>query len=220
MQVPILSPTREPATRPYEVIKRERDAMSSRLLLLYLQRHHYELAPKEIKDRHLPVLYKSPWVKAGPSVHRKAASSPQVLVPPVSRHNFDTFVVKPGTQLRTILVTVAHYYRVRECDILGERRTLELVIPRHVCLYLASILSDASIARIGNFFRRDHTVISYAKRAINGRILTDSTLALQIDTIRKQIAALDCMPAVDHVARLRERASQLFYAGRGRRFAP
>ena len=196
--------------RPYEALKRTRDAMSSRLLLLRLQRLHYEHAPKEYKDNFLPVLYRPSGIKITP--RRPVIEPPRnpVLITPIAPPNLDYLEIPETTPLRTILLTVAHYYRKRPFDILGKRRTKDLITPRHVCLYLASRFSDASYSMIGNFFRRDHTVVFYAKTTIAEKIGIDPVLALQVKTISKQLASLEHMPKIDHVKRLREKAAAHF----------
>lgn len=186
---------------PYEALKRTQDAMSSRLLLVRLRRLHYEHAPKEYKDQFLPVLYRGPsaWIS------RRASTTPE------SSLNFDGLrPIARAAPLRTILIAVAHYYRKRECDILGQRRTPDLINPRHVAFYVATELADTSIAQIGRFFRRDHTSILYARRAITLKMEADPVLALQVQTIKQQIAELEHMPKADHVKRMREKASLHF----------
>ncbi len=180
--------------RPYEVDARIRNAMASRLLRLRLERLHYEHAPKEIKDKHLPVL----WVCPAKKQKKKAA-------PDFSRDGFDP---EPARPVHTVLAAVSHYYRMAQHQILGRNQSASFVKPRHVAMYLASEFSDMSIAQLGRFFKRDHTVILHARKSIFEKMEYDATLRLQVNTLRRQIAAMANIPPVDHVARMREMASK------------
>lgn len=180
--------------RPYEVDARIRNAMASRALLLALRRLHYEHAPKSYKDKHLPVL----WV-AKAKKSKKAATT---------EFNMDGFDPEPARPVHTVLAAVAHYYQMPQYQILGRNQSASFVKPRHVALYLATEFSEMSVAQLGRFFKRDHTVVLHARKSIMEKMEYDAVLRLQVNTLKKQISAMANIPSVDHVTRMREKASK------------
>ena len=67
------------------------------------------------------------------------------------------------------LATCAHY-GVEWLDLVSERRPSNLIIPRHVAMYLSKKMTTRSFQVIGREFRRDHSVIHYAVAKIGGAI--------------------------------------------------
>jgi len=178
----------------------------SELLLRSLRRHHYDLAPKAYKDKHLPVLHAS---SGAPINHTPTVE--QMAAPEFSMEGFEAPLARP---LHTVLAVVAHYYRKQKWQILGFRRTGDLIRPRHVAMLLATEFSDLSVGQISRFFNRDHTVVLYAVESITSKMQSDDVLALQVDTMRKQIQTMSNIPDVDHVARMRLMASTKAKRGR------
>lgn len=168
--------------------------MASRLLKLRLTRLHYEHAPKDIKDRYLPV------VVAAPSEPQPAnAVIPDYRLPPV---------IEPCAQpLKVIVETVAHDFNVPSWKILGSQQTWDLVVPRHIAMYLAINFSTLSQAAIGRYFRRDHTVIGHARDKIRRAMAEDERVNERVQALWLRLASRPNMPAPEEIQQRRQQAS-------------
>lgn len=92
----------------------------------------------------------------------------------------------------------AKYYKVSRDDILSSRRTMNIVLPRQVAIYLSKSLTLRSLPDIGRRFgNRDHTTILHSVRKIANLASTDQSLdaiikaicdALDVDDPREVVA--------------------------------
>jgi chromosomal replication initiator protein len=81
---------------------------------------------------------------------------------------------------------VARQYNVSRADLLSSRRTANVVRPRQVAMYLAKVLTLRSLPEIGRRFGgRDHTTVLHAVRKIENLAGNDSTLADEIETLKR-----------------------------------
>ncbi|MEO2139973.1 MAG: chromosomal replication initiator protein DnaA [Thermoleophilia bacterium] len=86
----------------------------------------------------------------------------------------DLFPAADG-EVRMDLVqeAVARHYAISIDELIGEKRTKRIVVPRQVAMYLCRELTDSSLPAIGRAFGgRDHTTVLYAVQKISG-LLTD-----------------------------------------------
>lgn len=63
---------------------------------------------------------------------------------------------------------VSRFYGIPLGAIRGQRRHRPLVDARHVAIWLSAELTDLSLTRLGLYWRRDHTTIMHAIRAVRG----------------------------------------------------
>ncbi len=83
---------------------------------------------------------------------------------------------------------VARQYNVSRADLLSSRRTANVVRPRQVAMYLAKVLTLRSLPEIGRRFGgRDHTTVLHAVRKIETLAGTDTTLAEEIESLKRQL---------------------------------
>jgi chromosomal replication initiator protein len=83
---------------------------------------------------------------------------------------------------------VARQYNVSRADLLSSRRTANVVRPRQVAMYLAKVLTLRSLPEIGRRFGgRDHTTVLHAVRKIENLAGTDSALAEEIESLKRQL---------------------------------
>ena len=81
---------------------------------------------------------------------------------------------------------VAQHYNIRLADMHSARRARNVARPRQVAMFLAKQLTTRSLPEIGNKFGgRDHTTVMHAVRRIEELRQTDSTLAEDIDLLRR-----------------------------------
>ena len=86
--------------------------------------------------------------------------------------------------------TVADHYMIRMSDLLGHKRNRIYARPRQVAMYLAKGLTKRSLPEIGRKFNgRDHTTIMYGVRRVEDLIAQDSTLAEDVELLRRALSA-------------------------------
>lgn len=67
-------------------------------------------------------------------------------------------------------------FGVKKEDLLGKRKTREIVEPRQVCIYVMTEMLDLPLATIGNIFGgRDHTTIMYARDKVAAMLTQQKT---------------------------------------------
>lgn len=83
---------------------------------------------------------------------------------------------------------VANHFNVSKADILSSRRTATVVRPRQIAMYLSKTLTPRSLPEIGRRFGgRDHTTVLHAVRKIESLTNEDSTLAGEIDLLKRML---------------------------------
>jgi chromosomal replication initiator protein len=91
-------------------------------------------------------------------------------------------------KIEDIQRVVARQYNVSRADLLSSRRTANVVRPRQVAMYLAKTLTLRSLPEIGRRFGgRDHTTVLHAVRKIENLVSTDTTLAEEIELLKRQL---------------------------------
>jgi Bacterial dnaA protein helix-turn-helix len=79
------------------------------------------------------------------------------------------------TQFSRILRVVSEHYNVSKRDILSERRTSTVVLPRQIIMFLAKNLTTMSLPSIGRLMgNRDHTTVLHGIRKIESLVAADS----------------------------------------------
>src|SRR5438552_8375815 len=83
---------------------------------------------------------------------------------------------------------VARQYNVSRADLLSSRRTANVVKPRQIAMFLAKTLTLRSLPEIGRRFGgRDHTTVLHAVRKIQNLVHTDTTLAEEVELLKRQL---------------------------------
>ena len=101
--------------------------------------------------------------------------------------------VFPSSGSRTISIShiqneVCRYYRLTRAELVGNKRSQPVVLPRQIAMYLSRELTDASLPKIGSEFgRRDHTTVMHATRKIEGLINEQRDLYNQIQELTSRI---------------------------------
>jgi chromosomal replication initiator protein len=91
-------------------------------------------------------------------------------------------------RIEDIQQVVARQYNVSHADLLSSRRTMNVVRPRHVAMYLAKVLTLRSLPEIGRRFGgRDHTTVLHAVRKIDAVIGNDTAFAEEIEFLKRQL---------------------------------
>ncbi len=72
---------------------------------------------------------------------------------------------------------VARYYSISLDELVGEKRTKRVVVPRQVAMYLSRELTDSSLPVIGRAFGgRDHTTVIYAVQKVAAQMADEGAI--------------------------------------------
>ena len=83
---------------------------------------------------------------------------------------------------------VAEHYRLKQADLLSERRTRALARPRQAAMWLAKQLTTRSLPDIGRRFGgRDHTTVLHAVRRIEELRPLDPQLSQDLDVLMRKL---------------------------------
>lgn len=89
---------------------------------------------------------------------------------------------------KMILEQVSKMFRVREEDITSKRRTKEIVVPRHISIYLFKNLTELSYTKIGEWFGgKDHSTIIHSIKKVEQYIADDADIKTKIEKLTKDL---------------------------------
>ncbi len=87
-----------------------------------------------------------------------------------------------------IQVIVARAFGATRAEIIGRSRLKDIMLPRHVAIWLAHEITGFSFPHIGRRFGgRDHTTALHAVRKISAMIEADPLFAAHVEGLRAQI---------------------------------
>lgn len=84
---------------------------------------------------------------------------------------------------------VSKKYKVSPDEIRGKRRTENVAIARHICIYLIRQLTDLSQSAIGVHFDRDHTTIINSIKTVEKNIRENPSFDYEIEELLREIQA-------------------------------
>lgn len=88
---------------------------------------------------------------------------------------YGTNNVEKEISVDLIKKVVSEYYKISIDDIISKSRKLEIVIARHMAIYLTKMLTPLSLKMIGaNFGKRDHSTVLHSCQTIENYIETDT----------------------------------------------
>ena len=88
--------------------------------------------------------------------------------------------------LEQVCKLVASHYDVAEKKIYSKSRIVDIVNARHVAMYLCRELTQNSLIFIGKHFgKRDHSTVIHACKAVEEKILNDSSVKKNINLLKK-----------------------------------
>lgn len=117
------------------------------------------------------------WVR----MHRQMWSRPEVLA--------ETPAEKSGVEIRKIQQVVCEHYGVSRLDMVSDRGTHDILLPRQIAMYLAKQMTIRSLAKIGRQFGgRDHSTVYHAVRKVERLIECDATLSATVAALKAALA--------------------------------
>ncbi|GIW71519.1 MAG: chromosomal replication initiator protein DnaA [Planctomycetota bacterium] len=87
-----------------------------------------------------------------------------------------------------IMNVVANHFHLKIADLQSRKRSKSLVLPRHICMYLARTLTPMSLEEVGGHFGgRDHTTVLHAESKIRELREQDPELRAQLDRLAREL---------------------------------
>ena len=87
-----------------------------------------------------------------------------------------------------IINVVSEHFGINSLDIIGQKRSKELVFPRQIVMYLCGEMTTESLQSIGKALGgRDHTTIIHGTKKIASELKDDENLKNTIDILKKKI---------------------------------
>ncbi len=87
-----------------------------------------------------------------------------------------------------VLEGVSRYYSVSVTDMLGQSRVREVLVPRHIAMYIGKKHLRMSFVRLGeSFSNRDHTTVMHAVEKIETKLSEDPQLLREIRTLEREV---------------------------------
>jgi chromosomal replication initiator protein len=84
---------------------------------------------------------------------------------------------------------VAEHFNIKVADMHSPRRSRSIARPRQIAMYLAKQLTSRSLPEIGRKFGgRDHTTVIHGVKKIEELLLTDASMAEEIDLLTKALS--------------------------------
>lgn len=88
----------------------------------------------------------------------------------------------------SIIKIVAEHFSISTTDLASKKRNSEIVLPRHIAMYLCREMTDVSLSAIGTLLgKKDHTTVLNGADKISIKLQKDPTLKTTVDIIRKKI---------------------------------
>lgn len=102
-------------------------------------------------------------------------------------------LVSPGPSGRgatpiAIVTAVARYFGVRADDLKGKARNKQIVVPRHIAMYLLREDGHLSTPEVGRLLNRDHTTVLHGMKQVAGDIARDGPSRAAIRGVREVVA--------------------------------
>jgi chromosomal replication initiator protein len=86
-----------------------------------------------------------------------------------------------------IIDIVSEHFAVSVEDILSDKRTKYIVIPRQIAMYLTRRYTSMSTIELEKVFKRDHATILHGCDSVEKKIKTDDEINKTVDTITKKL---------------------------------
>ncbi len=87
-----------------------------------------------------------------------------------------------------IIAQTCKYFNINSQDLIGKKRTKNIVEPRMIAIYLITELLDLPLVNIGQIFGgRDHTTIIHARNKITEDVKNDARIRIIISDIKNMI---------------------------------
>lgn len=83
---------------------------------------------------------------------------------------------------------VSKQFHIRVEDLLSQRRSRDITVPRQIAMYLCREMTDASLPKIGLMFGgRDHSTVIHAHKEISKNLRSDPQISVMVNRIVEEL---------------------------------
>ena len=125
-------------------------------------------------------------------IHGVSSISRTLITLDMCRRTVSDFIhsnTSTSDMMGQIFRVVSQRYRVSPDDIKGKSRKGNIATARHICVYLASELTDLSQSAIGAYFDRDHTTVLHSIKKVEKSMEENPTFAFEVDELIRELRA-------------------------------
>lgn len=90
-------------------------------------------------------------------------------------------------RVETIQSVVEEFYHVSHEDMIGRKRSKNIVFPRHVATYLVNSMCEMSLKAVGAAFGRDHTTVIHSIEKVETKMKEDAHFKEEIQQLKNII---------------------------------
>lgn len=91
---------------------------------------------------------------------------------------------------KAVLEIVCDYFNLNQKDLIGAKRQKELVLPRHITMFILSEHLNMTVEKIGQILgKRDHTTVMHGRDKIKGLMNTDIEVQKFMTEIKSRLSA-------------------------------
>lgn len=95
---------------------------------------------------------------------------------------------KEALTAESIIDSVCDFYKIQRCDLLGKKKTKDVVEPRQICAYLMTELLSIPLVTVGQELGgRDHTTVIHARDKIAELIKENTRVETEIKDLKNMI---------------------------------
>lgn len=88
---------------------------------------------------------------------------------------------------------VSEFYKIRFSELIGRRRTSDIVLPRQIAMYISRTLTNDPLKLIGDAFGgRDHGTVIHACKQVENVMEQDGTVKRGVNYLIKQLTEINC----------------------------
>ncbi len=88
-----------------------------------------------------------------------------------------------------VLQVIHHHFAIKKSELLGSRRTKNLVIPRQIAMYLLNSEMGLPLERVGEILGgRDHTTVMHGVKQIELALSTNEQIRKEIQLIKQELS--------------------------------
>jgi len=90
---------------------------------------------------------------------------------------------------KLVLTTICDYFNLNQKDLIGSRRQKELVLPRHITMFILSEHLNLTVEKIGQILgKRDHTTVMHGRDKIKKLADTDRDIQRMLGEIKQSLS--------------------------------
>ena len=111
----------------------------------------------------------------------------------IAKEQLRNFIVAPAIRNNDITIDMiirktADYFNVTDYDIKGKSRNKNIILARHISIYLSSKLTSYSLSEIGKAMNgKDHTTIMHSVDRIKSLLETDESVKTAVSAIEEEL---------------------------------